>query len=109
MPVLVDEMFELFARMKREGVTILLVEQNVARALSISDRAYILDQGEVVHEGQAAQLLAEQMEGVITDGGNQPLGLEVMQQIGRDVEQLYDALDQRELSAGSPQARRLFS
>jgi len=58
---------------------------------------------------QAAQLLAEQMDGVITDGGNQPLGLEVMQQIGRDVEQLYDALDQRELSAGSPQARRLFS
>ena len=60
MPVLVDEMFELFARMKREGVTILLVEQNVARALSISDRAYILDQGEVVHEGLASDLLADE-------------------------------------------------
>jgi branched-chain amino acid transport system ATP-binding protein len=60
MPVLVDEMFELFARMKREGVTILLVEQNVARALSISDRAYILDQGEVVHEGRASDLLADE-------------------------------------------------
>jgi branched-chain amino acid transport system ATP-binding protein len=60
MPVLVDEMFELFARMKREGVTILLVEQNVARALSISDRAYILDQGEVVHEGVASDLLADE-------------------------------------------------
>lgn len=60
MPVLVDEMFELFARMKREGVTILLVEQNVARALSISDRAYILDQGEVVHEGSASDLLADE-------------------------------------------------
>jgi hypothetical protein len=58
---------------------------------------------------QAALLLAEQMDGVVTDGSNQQLGPEVLQQIGRDVEQLYDALDQRELSAGSPQARRLFS
>jgi branched-chain amino acid transport system ATP-binding protein len=58
MPVLVDEMFELFARMKRNGTTILLVEQNVERALSVSDRAYILDQGRVVHAGAAADLLA---------------------------------------------------
>ena len=58
---------------------------------------------------QAAQLLAEQMDGVVTDGSNQQLGPEVLQQIGHDVEQLYDALDRRELSAGSPQARRLFS
>lgn len=60
MPVLVDEMFELFARMKAQGTTILLVEQNVARALSISDRAYILDQGLVVHEGKASDLLADE-------------------------------------------------
>ena len=60
MPVLVDEMFELFRRMKTQGVTILLVEQNVERALSISDRAYILDQGKIVHEGQAQALLADQ-------------------------------------------------
>ncbi len=59
MPVLVDEMFELFARMKQEGTTILLVEQNVERALSVSDRAYILDQGSIVHHGQAADLLAD--------------------------------------------------
>ena len=59
MPVLVDEMFELFARMKREGTTILLVEQNVERALSISDRAYILDQGQIVHQGDARALLAD--------------------------------------------------
>ena len=58
---------------------------------------------------QAAQMLAEQMDGVVTDGSNQQLSPEVMLQIGQDVEQLYDALDQRELSAGSPQARRLFS
>ena len=59
MPLLVDEMFHLFSRMKRAGTTILLVEQNVERALRISDRAYILDQGEVVHAGTADDLLAD--------------------------------------------------
>ena len=59
MPLLVDEMFHLFARMKRAGTTILLVEQNVERALRISDRAYILDQGEIVHSGSAEDLLAD--------------------------------------------------
>jgi branched-chain amino acid transport system ATP-binding protein len=58
MPLLVHEMFDLFLRMKRAGTTILLVEQNVERALQISDRAYILDQGAIVHEGSAAELLA---------------------------------------------------
>ncbi|MBC7574043.1 MAG: ABC transporter ATP-binding protein [Herminiimonas sp.] len=60
MPILVDEMFDLFHRMKQAGTTILLVEQNVERALSISDRAYILDQGRIVHGGRAADLLADQ-------------------------------------------------
>lgn len=58
---------------------------------------------------QAAQMLVEQMDGVISDGSGQILGPEVMQQIGLDLEQLYDALDSRGLDAGSPQARRLFS
>ena len=58
---------------------------------------------------QAAQWLAQQMDGFITDGSGQVLGQDVMQQIGMDLQQLYDALDSRELSAGSPQARRLFS
>jgi branched-chain amino acid transport system ATP-binding protein len=57
MPLLVHEMFELFSRMKKAGTTILLVEQNVERALSISDRAYILDQGQIVHQGAARELL----------------------------------------------------
>jgi branched-chain amino acid transport system ATP-binding protein len=60
MPVLVDEMFELFARMKRDGVTLLLVEQNVERALQLADRAYVMDQGEIVHSGEARTLLADQ-------------------------------------------------
>jgi len=59
MPVLVDEMFELFSSMKRAGTSILLVEQNVERALLISDRAYIVDQGHIVHTADAAQLLAD--------------------------------------------------
>ena len=59
MPILADEMFELFGRMKRSGTTILLVEQNVERALSISDRAYIMDHGVIVHHGSAAGLLAD--------------------------------------------------
>jgi branched-chain amino acid transport system ATP-binding protein len=59
MPVLVDEMFELFRRMKGEGTTILLVEQNVELALAIADRAYVLDQGSIVHEATAQALLAD--------------------------------------------------
>jgi branched-chain amino acid transport system ATP-binding protein len=59
MPVLVDEMFALFRRMKSEGTTILLVEQNVELALDIADRAYVLDQGVVVHEATAQALLAD--------------------------------------------------
>jgi branched-chain amino acid transport system ATP-binding protein len=59
MPVLVDEMFEYFARLRAQGTTILLVEQNVEIALGISDRAYILDQGRIVHEASAARLLAD--------------------------------------------------
>jgi len=57
MPILVDEMFDLFVRLKRQGTTLLLVEQNVERALKISDRAYILDQGQIVHQGDAQALL----------------------------------------------------
>jgi branched-chain amino acid transport system ATP-binding protein len=59
MPLLVHEMFQLFARLRSEGVTILLVEQNVERALQVSDRAYILDQGRIVHQGDAQALLAD--------------------------------------------------
>jgi hypothetical protein len=58
---------------------------------------------------EAATLLTNDMDGLITDGGGQVLGDDVLDQIAIDLTQLYDALDQRELSAGSQQARRLFS
>jgi branched-chain amino acid transport system ATP-binding protein len=59
MPVLVDEMFELFRAMKAQGTTLLLVEQNVELALDIADRGYVLDQGSVVHQASARELLAD--------------------------------------------------
>jgi branched-chain amino acid transport system ATP-binding protein len=59
MPVLVDEMFELFRSMKAQGTTVLLVEQNVELALDIADRAYVLDQGAVVYHAAARDLLAD--------------------------------------------------
>jgi len=59
MPVLVDEMFELFCNMKAQGTTVLLVEQNVELALGIADRAYVLDQGAVVYQASASELLAD--------------------------------------------------
>jgi len=59
MPVLVDEMFQLFRTMKAQGTTVLLVEQNVELALDIADRAYVLDQGAVVHHASARELLAD--------------------------------------------------
>jgi hypothetical protein len=57
----------------------------------------------------AAVGLAEAMEGVLTDDNGQLLSGVAMDQIGIELEKLYDILDSRELSAGSPQARRLFS
>src|SRR5690606_8144640 len=57
MPILVDEMCGLFTELKKDGKTILLVEQNVELALEISDRVYIVDQGEVVYSSSARALL----------------------------------------------------
>ena len=59
MPVLVDEMFELFRTMKAQGTTVLPVEQNVELALDIADCAYVLDQRAVVHQAAARELLAD--------------------------------------------------
>ena len=58
---------------------------------------------------EAARLLAQSMDGVVTDGHGQVLAEEALDDIAHDLERLYSALDQRELSAGLPQTRRLFS
>lgn len=59
MPVLVEEMGILFRRLRDEGVTLLLVEQNVEWALGLADRAVIVDQGDVVYESASSVLLAD--------------------------------------------------
>ena len=58
---------------------------------------------------QVAAELARAMDGAITDDDGKPLSDAALQAISRDLHSLYDTLDARDLSAGSPQARRLFS
>lgn len=55
-PLLVEEVFSIIAGLKREGKTILLIEQNALEALNSSDRAYVLRVGEVVMSGLSSQL-----------------------------------------------------
>jgi branched-chain amino acid transport system ATP-binding protein len=57
-PLLVDELFDTIANLKKEGMTILLVEQNVREALDLCDRGYVLQTGSIVQEGSGAELLA---------------------------------------------------
>jgi branched-chain amino acid transport system ATP-binding protein len=59
-PVVVDDVFETVTRLHAEGVTILLVEQNVRRSLEISNRAYVLEHGRVVMSGAASDLLEDE-------------------------------------------------
>jgi branched-chain amino acid transport system ATP-binding protein len=58
-PVIVQEVMRTVGRMKEEGIAILLVEQNAFLALQIADRAYVLSDGEIVHEGPAQELAAD--------------------------------------------------
>ncbi len=58
-PVLVEQIFDTVANLRREGLTVLLVEQNVLEALQIADRAYVLETGHIVREGAAHILLRD--------------------------------------------------
>lgn len=57
-PLLVEEMFALIARLHSEGLSILLVEQNVGQSLEVAQRAYVLENGTVRFSGSSAELLA---------------------------------------------------
>ncbi len=57
-PVLVDEVLDTVRKLKNEGMTILLVEQNVREALDLADRGYILQTGRIVGQGTGAELMA---------------------------------------------------
>ena len=56
-PLLVQEIFRIIQEVHRQGITVLLVEQNARMALSISDRAYVLETGKISISGDAAALL----------------------------------------------------
>jgi len=59
-PILVDGIFAIIRRLKRDGVTILLVEQNARAALAIADRAYVLETGAITLSGAAADIRTDQ-------------------------------------------------
>ena len=61
-PRFVDRIFELIAELRSQGVTILLVEQNVHRALDVADRVYVLSVGRLVASGAASELLEGELE-----------------------------------------------
>ena len=58
-PIMVDKIFEVVADIHGRGTTILLVEQNASRALSLANRGYVMDSGEVTMTGEAKSLLAD--------------------------------------------------
>lgn len=58
-PIIVREIFQVISRLKSEGNTILLIEQNASMALRISDRAYVMESGQIRLEGPAKELLED--------------------------------------------------
>lgn len=56
-PIFVNEIFDIIKEVSKSGTTVLLVEQNAKKALSIADRAYVLETGKIVLEGNAKDLL----------------------------------------------------
>ena len=59
-PILVQEIFRIIEDISASGTTVLLVEQNANKALSIADRGYVLETGRIVLEGKASELLADE-------------------------------------------------
>jgi branched-chain amino acid transport system ATP-binding protein len=58
-PMIVSQIFEIIGEINRQGVTVLLVEQNAAQALALADRGYVLETGEIVLQGGGRELLAD--------------------------------------------------
>ena len=58
-PKIVQDVMATVSRLKDAGISALVVEQNAATALRVSDRAYVMDRGRIVHEGPAAALMAD--------------------------------------------------
>jgi branched-chain amino acid transport system ATP-binding protein len=58
-PILVQQIFQTIGEIRRQGTSVLLVEQNVHQSLQIADRAYVLETGRVVLSGKAGELLCD--------------------------------------------------
>jgi branched-chain amino acid transport system ATP-binding protein len=58
-PTIVDDMFDIIARVRADGAAVLLVEQNVLKALEVADRAYVLEQGRIVAQGLPGELMKQ--------------------------------------------------
>jgi branched-chain amino acid transport system ATP-binding protein len=58
-PIIIQQIFEIVEQLRRDGVTVFLVEQNANQALKIADRAYVLENGRVVMQGTGAELLVD--------------------------------------------------
>ena len=56
-PIIVEKVLDTVTKINEDGVTILLVEQNIRDSLNISDRAYVLEDGKILIEGEARELL----------------------------------------------------
>jgi branched-chain amino acid transport system ATP-binding protein len=59
-PLIVREVFRIVSRMREEGISVLLVEQNARMSLEIADHAYVLDDGSIVYSGPASELAADE-------------------------------------------------
>ena len=59
-PLITKELFRVIARVREEGQTVLLVEQNARAALKLADRAYVLETGSIILEGNAKEMLADE-------------------------------------------------
>lgn len=56
-PIIVEKVLDTVTKINEDGVTILLVEQNIRDSLSIAHRAYVLEEGKIILEGEGRQLL----------------------------------------------------
>ena len=72
-PIIVQQLFAVFRQIRERGMTILLVEQNANMALSVADRGYVLEIGELIVEGSPSELLGnERVRAAYLGGGKQP-------------------------------------
>jgi branched-chain amino acid transport system ATP-binding protein len=75
-PVVVDELIEILSEFRKQGVTVLLVEQDVFAAFSVADRGYVMETGRIVREGPASELANDESVrraylGAMSQGGVQ--------------------------------------